>query len=259
MPFKAGDGWKAQVRKNGRRKEARFKTRKEALDWEAKYRGLPIEEWDTDRIPTVCLIDWATKYLDCAAVKFGDKTYREKRAMFRLLFQSVNPNLPVARLTPGDILAHLQKQAQGRSGYEANKDRKNLVAGWNWGIKYMGLPAPNPCLVDRFAEQRQRRYIPPISDFWKVYEAAETKQDRLMLLAYLHTAARRAELFRLCWTDVDFNRGELVLSTRKRMDGSLEYDELPMTDDLYAALLEHKLSSSSLHSAARVIYFDGFR
>jgi integrase len=99
--------------------------------------------------------------------------------------------------------------------------------------------------VDRFAEQRQRRYIPPISDFWKVYEAAETKQDRFMLLAYLHTAARRAELFRLCWTDVDFNRGELVLSTRKRMDGSLEYDELPMTDDLYAALLEHKLSSSS--------------
>lgn len=66
-----------------------------------------------------------------------------------------------------------------------------------------------------------------------------------MLLAYLHTAARRSELFRLRWEDVDFGEGTLTLGTRKRIDGSLEYDELPMTDELYDAILQHRQVSQS--------------
>ena len=152
---------------------------------------------------------------------------------------------PSRTLKPGQALLYLQKQAQKRSGYAANKDRKNLLAAWNWGIKYMALPAPNPFLVDKFPEERQRRYIPPEDDFWKVYEVAEKGQDKLMLLAYLHTAARRSELFRLRWEDVDFGEGTIALGTRKRMDGTLEYDYLPMTDELYHEMLKHRQQSQS--------------
>ena len=34
--------------------------------------------------------------------------------------------------------------------------------------QYLGLPMPNPCLVDRFPEERHPRYIPSEEDFWKV-------------------------------------------------------------------------------------------
>jgi integrase len=61
-----------------------------------------------------------------------------------------------------------------------------------------------------------------------------------MLLAYLQLAARRSELFRLRWEDVDFGKGEIRLTTRKRMGGSLEEDWLPMLDELHTALLHHK-------------------
>jgi integrase len=61
-----------------------------------------------------------------------------------------------------------------------------------------------------------------------------------MLLAYLHLAARRSELLNLKWDDIDFANSRVRLGTRKRLDGTLEYDWLPLTDELFDALLVHR-------------------
>jgi len=137
----------------------------------------------------ICLGDWAKQYLDYAQAGFAEKTYLEKRLAFKLLFQSIDPTSFVESLTPAIMLRHLQKQMKNRSGNAANKDRKNLVAAWHWGMKYMDptLPSPNPCLVKKMPENRTPRYVPPEEDFWKVYNQAKG-QDRIMLLAYLHLA-----------------------------------------------------------------------
>ena len=66
-----------------------------------------------------------------------------------------------------------------------------------------------------------------------------------MLLCFLHLAARRGEIFRLAWEDVDFGGGKLRLGTRKRRGGSFEYNWLPMTDELHNALLVHRQGSTS--------------
>ena len=58
--------------------------------------------------------------------------------------------------------------------------------------------------------------------------------------ARLHTAARKSELFRLQWNDVDFERGFIQLGTRKRRGGGMEYDPVPMTSELRRILLEQK-------------------
>ncbi len=245
MPYKKGDKWVAQVRKTGRKREKIFQTKREAIAWEVEQKNLPDKEWE-EKIPTACLIDWATKYLDYAKVKFSRKTFDEKRSMFKRFFKAVDPALPVDKLDAGQVLSYLQSQVGSRSGYAANKDRKNLVAAWNWGIRYFMLPFFNPCKVDRFPEERQPRYVPPEEDFWKVYEQADDDQDRLMLLAFLHTAARKSELLHhLKWENVDFAAGTIALATRKRADGTLEYDTLPLTDELYAGLLKHKQQSQS--------------
>jgi hypothetical protein len=90
----------------------------------------------------------------------------------------------VNELSRGHVLDFLREQYESRSGYAANKDRKNLVAAWNWGIKYRGLPCMNPCIVDRFPETRQTRYVPPERDFWAVYDAAAEGQDKVMLMGF---------------------------------------------------------------------------
>jgi integrase len=185
------------------------------------------------------LADWAKVYLDAAKARFTAKTYDEKRLMFKQrFFKEISPILPVSLLKPADVMAFIIKQKEDRSGYAANKDRKNLVAAWNWGMKYMKppLPGPNPCLVDRMPEIRNPRYVPPEEDFWKVYEKAEG-QDKVMLLAFLHLAGRRGEIFRLTWEDVDWGNSRVRLWTRKRMGGAYEYDWLPMTTELRKSLM----------------------
>ena len=235
--------WIADVMRNGKRYYKIFDTKTEALDWESEIRKAPEKDL---MIPSesLTLIEWATKYLEYSKVKFAELTFNEKRLVFKRFFKSVDSLLIVDKIKPIHVLNYLRKQATERSGYAANKDRKNLLAAWNWGIKYLDLPSPNPCLTERFPEERHNRYIPPESDFWQVYEVAGG-QDKIMLLAYLHLAARRSELFRLKWEDVDFFNQRMRIGTRKRLGGSLEYDSLPMTDELFNAIIVHRQSAKS--------------
>ena len=147
----------------------------------------------------------------------------------------MHPDDPVVSLTPGKVLAILTVQYETRGGNAANADRKQLVAGWHWGIKYLGLSQPNPCMVEKFPEKRTPRYVPPEEDFWKVLAQA-TGQDRVFLETYVYLGARRSEVFRLQWDDVDFANSRIRLSTRKRQGGSLEYDWLPMPVPLKKSL-----------------------
>jgi integrase len=183
------------------------------------------------------LAQWSDEYLDHAKGKYVRKTYDEKARAFRWLFLSVKPELEPARLHSGIILKHFERAAKERSGNAANKDRKNLVAAWNWATKYIPeWPESNPfSKTEKQNEERMPRYIPPVEDFWKVYDALPKGMDKVMLFTYLHTAARRSELFVIKWDEVDFRNNRIQLWTRKRK-GGLEADWIPMTAQLKATL-----------------------
>jgi integrase len=137
-------------------------------------------------------------------------------------------------------LSYFEKQARVRSSNAANKDRKNLLAAWNWAAQYIpDWPQSCPFQVHKLPEQRFPRYVPPEEDFWKVFSVAESEQDRLMLLCYLHLAARRNEVFQLRKEDVDMHRKKVRLHTRKTKGGSMRSDWLPMTEQLHAAFQKH--------------------
>jgi len=99
--------------------------------------------------------------------------------------------------------------------------------------------------VDRLPQDQQVRYVPPERDFWAVYNVA-TGQDRVLLHAFLFTAARRGELYKLKWSDVDFEGRLIRLGTRKRKNGSLEYEQIPMMNEMCEVLQVHKEESEGL-------------
>jgi len=68
-----------------------------------------------------------------------------------------------------------------------------------------------------------------------VYNAA-TGQNKVMLLTCFHLAARRGEVFRLKWSDVDFRNSQVRLGTCKTKGRSMRYDWLPMSSKLQSAL-----------------------
>jgi integrase len=199
-------------------------------------------------------MDLANDYLDHCN-KFVTDVQAEKKRVFSMLFEMVEATTTVNHFANRPKLG-LDFVAEAYNHYGGNVAnncvRKNMKAAWNWGKKFIrGFPNVNPFdLIDDYPENRKPRYVPPLNDFWTVYdgdyEYPPSKQDKLMLLTYLYTAARRSELFRIkISTDLDFETGRIRLTDQK--SGGKGWCEawLPMLDELYKLLFEHVQTCTS--------------
>ena len=228
------------------------KSYKEAVLWEQDTKTML--ELEAKKIGSASLKvgTWANSHLADVKQRHSEKTFQEKRGAFARFFSEmdISPDLPVEEIKPSQCKKFLSQQDETRSGYAANKDRKNLATGWDWGrvnFEEEGWPSSkNPFrAVVKYSEERSPRYIPPQEDFLKVFALAKG-QDRVLLLTFRHTAARRSELFKMTWSAVDFDKGLIRLSTKKRKNGTLEHNNLPMTSELQKALLDWKEQRSKM-------------
>ena len=242
--------WRGKVIIHGKTKATKWfgegkqggKEYKKAVLWEEETRKkIMIQQSQATKIPTACLMvrQWINVYLNDVQRRYTAKTYQEKRAAFKNFLIFSDPDEPVGNIDVKCAALMLQEQYDTRSGNAANKDRKNLASAWNWGMKFItNFPdIPNPFLrIPKYPEERNPRYVPPEEDFWKVYNKS-TGQDRIMLMTFLHLAARRGEIFRLKWQDIDWNNSQVRLFTRKTRSSSWKQNWIPMTAELKAGLL----------------------
>ena len=250
--------WMGQRFINGKKERRCFETRKQALLWETE-RPISPEEQKEQLIHTISLLAWANEYLRFAEKNFVKNTFGEKCVAFRQFFSfsGIHPNDSVATLTSYQAQQSLQVQAAKRSGNAANKDRKNLSAAWSWGVNFLGLPEKNPFShVNKFASERCERHIPTLDDFWKVFHFVQDDQDKLMLYCYLQTGARRDEIFRLRWTDVDFIGKRIRLSWRKNKVGEWRNQWISVKDDLIQWLIKHKKESNVNNDSQNVFLYE---
>lgn len=227
--------WKGQVRHKGKFHRKNFRTKREAEKWEAKKKAELKEGSQAQTQTDIDLVDFFNQYLDHAKLQFTRRTYKEKRTLTDR-FLEMFENMSVHDVTPEMINRFLQKQAQTRSANSANHDRKNLLAMWNWGQQILDLPLNPVVKMKQYPHERGPQYTPPTADVLKVLAAA-TPEERVFLQCYLQTGARRSEIFRWTWLeDVNFERQEVRLGTRKTRGGSMEYEWLPMSDRLHKEL-----------------------
>ncbi len=246
MPYLMPSGkWRAKRMIHGQVKTKVFATKQEAKKWEAAQEA---ETWadQNSMTPSAFFLDVMTAYTVMAQERFAQKTVSEKKLAIKYLFSSIPGDARPEEITPAMAQQALRNIACQSSGNAANKARKNLVAAWEWGKKYYGLPAVNPFReVEKFPADQKPRYVPAEEDFWKAYAAA-APHDQVFLLFMLHTGARRAEVFRLRWDDIDFAGNKIRLGTRKTAHGGMEYAWVPMTTELHNSLAGHRLQSRSV-------------
>ena len=203
------------------------------------------------------MLDWANAYLEECERRNTLSTFKEKRSGFRRFShylaktEGLAPDMPVENFGRRQARVYLALQKDKRGPNCSNKDRKVLTTAWRWGVAYLdGFPLdqPDPFLgCQRYAEIRSPRYIPPEADFWKVYTVASPK-EQAMLTCFLNLAARKGELLRLTWDEVDFARNTVVLTTRKTRTGTVKRDEMPMNGELRQTMLwlwEHRQGVSN--------------
>lgn len=232
MPYKEGRKWRGTVMIDGVRRQRTFSTKGEAARWEVaereRIRRISSEPTATDLL-TLC-----NRYLDYIEPRVTGKVFGEKKALARTILGAWG-NPPVLAITPEMVSDYLSAQAAARSNNAANKDRKNLLALFNWGLKVLGIPHNPVRSISRLPHQRAVQYTPSQEDMLKVLAAA-TREEEVFLRCYLQTGARRSEIFRLTWEDVNFEKRTITLATRKTRGGEMRRDPLPMTDGLAAEL-----------------------
>jgi integrase len=254
--------WKGQVWMDGKMAAVKWfgSTKAEqraAIAWEeqtkkelreAKKLGAQAQTPTASCRKKLIVLEWANAYLEECERRNTRATFKEKRDGFKRLMRylgknadkELSPNMPVERLGRREARLYLAWQKDQRGPNCSNKDRKVLTTAWKWGVAYLdGFPLdqPDPFLgCQRYAEIRTPRYIPPEADFWKVYAVA-AKREQAMLTCFLNLAARKGELLRLTWDEVDFARNTVVLTTRKTRTGTVKRDEMPMNAELRQTML----------------------
>ena len=187
------------------------------------------------------LLAWGEAYLDHVGRTMSRITLTEKQTVMQALFGYCREAglTGIGDLTRNIWTLFLTKVASERGPRRANVYRKNLLAAWNWAVD-SGLPGfPQAhCPLERirpFPVEAGVRYVPPEEDVIKVLQQAHG-QDLVMLLTYFYTGARRGEVFRLLWSDVNFDSGSIRLVDHKGRDGSPRSRWVPMHPELAKAL-----------------------
>jgi integrase len=234
MPYKEKGKYRAVVTYQGKRvatKQFRRKTDAKAWEIKTKKKYMKIAKQQQNGI---ILFDFCTKYLDFAT-RFQPKVYSEKNSVCKRILKAWGADIPVDYITPEMADDYLLEQKRLRSANAANKDRKNLKAMWKKGITTYEVKSDPFRGTTPFPHDKEPQYTPSVEDVLKVLMAA-TRMERIFLDCYIQTGARRSEIFRLTWNDVDFNHRTIRLSTRKTKDGSMKYRMLELSDDLYDQL-----------------------
>ncbi len=244
--------WRGVVRFNGERHRKDFRTKREAVAWEAHKRvelegeiaELPAARQDqttetepeTETKPTrTDCWSFFNRYLDDCKKRNSGETYKEKRRLVGRFLKRFK-NLSVDEVDSEKILTFLEERADSVSNNAANVDRKNLLAMWNWGIRFLKLEENPVAVTEDYPHDTATQYTPPERDIVKLLNAA-TDEERVFLTCYLQTGGRRGEILRWRWNeDVDFEKRQVRLCTRKGKTGQLKCVWLPMNDLLYEEL-----------------------
>lgn len=207
-----------------------FKTKREAQAARAERKKVVA---DTQSTPTaMAFSEAANTYLDYAQRRFAKQTYEYKALVYRL-FLKFHGDLPINQITPQLLHQYLNTRPTNNN---YNAHRKDLSALFTFVRKQLKVNIPHPCWdLEKMPVTKVVKRIPSEEDVLRLLMAANL-EERALLLVIFHTLARIDEILRLTWQDVNFEHNTIRLWTRKRSDGSLDYDELPMNKPLWTVL-----------------------
>jgi len=230
-----GKGWRYDFTLKGQRyTEAWFKTKKEAVQAEARKREELQKPAVVSEIPTdMDFLDLVNLRLDHVKAYHSERHYAEYRYMAKRWATRWG------HLTCGQIsqrqLEDFILERSSVSSFTANKEIRYLRSLFNFGKKKRLLSVNPLDGVDFLPVEKRVKYVPAIEDIDKVIsQASPDVQDYLW--AIRETMARVSEINRMTWDDVDLKARVVILYTRKKKGGHLTPRRVPMTLKLFGIL-----------------------
>lgn len=159
--------------------------------------------------------------------------YRDNRAMLRR-FADWAP-LPLDAITTAMLRERLIDLAGELGNHNANRHLTAAKAVFSQAVKD-GLLDRNPCLgIPKFPVEKAVKTIPPRENISRLLLSVGAL-DRAYLIVIWLTGGRVREINGLTWEDIDFERRQIRLWTRKKKHGVRTPRLIPMVPDVEQSL-----------------------
>jgi integrase len=219
--------WLIQYRVNGRqRREALGDVRKVGLEAARKVARQRFAQIELGVDPALekakrnieaaatalTLAEVARRYLDAKRDELRHNTYRAARLHLTEHWKPL-AGRPIGSIGRADVAAQLQTLVKERGRIAAARSRANLSALFSWAMRE-GLVDGNPTIgtnqPDRGVASRERVLGGvELAALWKA--APDDDRGRIVKLLVL-LGCRRQEIGGLLWSEVDLDRGSLLVS-----------------------------------------------
>ena len=222
-------------------RESGFQTKKAAARAEAEARGLLRSGKFRTSIPTFreLAVDYLKKLSTYHTQAWANQVHWKLNRYFKSLF-----NLDSDSITAGTIQRILLDLNGKKKPATLNEYRKILNAIFNLGMRN-NLITDNPIkYLPPFPQDDTPKYIPPVTDFFKVVQVA-TPEQKAHLLFMKNTMCRIGASRNVMWNDVNFEERWVMLKTRKKRGGSERRWKVPLNSELVKVLTELKQRSTS--------------
>lgn len=228
-PDRKRNPWCFKFRLNGELyKTCGFRTQKEAQDAEAAVRQ-KLLRWRTRTgfLPAV------TKRLDYLQAYTTPRHYQDNKTLLGHFADW--RDLLLTEITPEMIRRKLIEISQEKGNQTANRHLRALRSVFEQALND-GDIGRNPCRgIKMFPIERPVKFIPTQDQISKVMLLAKP-MDQAYLTLIWQTAARVREINNLTWEDVDWERQQVRLWTRKKRGGHKTPRWVSLTERAYDGL-----------------------
>jgi integrase len=124
------------------------------------------------------LIEVANDYLSYVQKKFTSSTYSDKKRVLKKLIAAFGPEIPMIDITTKAMWNHMEKLGPAT---KFNRTRKELLAFFNYGVKFHELPANPVAKIDPLPVKRKPQAVLTEEEFVRLMLAAQ-RYDRNLLI-----------------------------------------------------------------------------
>jgi len=230
-----GKGWRYDFTLKGERyTETWFKTKKEAVQAEAKRREELKNPRPAPAVPTdMAFLELVNLRLDHVKAYNSARHYQEHVYMARRWVKKWG-NLSCSELSQQMLERHILERSEV-SPFTANKEIRYLRSTFNFGKKRKLTPYNPIDGISFLPMEKKVKHVPTPEDIDKVITQANPETQEY-LWTIRETLARISEINRLTWDDVNLEERFVILYTRKKKGGHLTPRKVPMTQKLFEIL-----------------------
>ena len=216
------------------KKRKSYKLERDADAWEVEQKEMLNGNGPQDMAFEIL----SAEYLDLVQTGASEGHYEEiRRASARFLQWLIKKGLTEPMWSQIDThlcQKYFLKRAKQQSSYRANKERSYLSTFAKLYVNKVRKLPGNPFVDCKILSHDTKPQIPPEAKEIDRMRLVAKGQDRAILECYLGTAARRSEIYAWTWKhDIRLDQRLYRLGTRKTGGKGMEYEWLPMNDDVF--------------------------